>query len=315
MSFYPAPQVIEARVWVDLAGELGWTPGMTPMIEKFVGKPAHSFLEGPSFDRTGNLYVVDFAFGRIVRVSPEGRPEVVCEYHGAPNGLQVGADGMVYVTDRMLGMMRLDPASGAIDLHLGPDGAPGGFDGLSDLTIGRGGDIFFTDQGDSHLLAPTGRVLRLRPDGRCDVVMEGIPGPNGIVLSPDEAHVFVAVTYGPAIWRGRVRPDGPADKVGVFQSLPGGYSGTDGLAVDIRGGIAACHNRLGTVWLLDHDGAPTHRVVTPPGHGRKITNVVYGGPGEATLYMTETETGTLLVADGPVPGRRTVGQDGAHDGK
>lgn len=32
-----------------------------------------SFLEGPSFDRAGNLYVVDIPYGRVFRISPRLR--------------------------------------------------------------------------------------------------------------------------------------------------------------------------------------------------------------------------------------------------
>ena len=36
------------------------------------GAAIDCFLEGPSFDRAGNLYVVDIPFGRIFRISPAG---------------------------------------------------------------------------------------------------------------------------------------------------------------------------------------------------------------------------------------------------
>lgn len=310
MSFYAAPQQIDAETWVDLAGALNWQKRSNARVEKFVGKPTHSFLEGPSFDAAGNLYVVNFAFGQIVMITPAGVPSVVFEYEGAPNGLQVGADGLLYVADRELGIVRIDPAAQKLEVLAGREQLSPGYQGLSDITIARNGDLYVTDQGDSHLLAPTGRVLRRTANGRLDVIMEHVPGPNGIVLNPEETHVFVAVTYGPAVWRGRVRRDEPADKVGVFQSLPGGYSGTDGLAMDAAGGLAACHNRLGTVWLFDPLGAPLYRVRAPRDAGMKITNVAYGGPDNAQLFMTEADSGKILVAEAPVPGLATVGQIG-----
>ena len=61
------------------------------------------FIEGPSFDRAGNLYIVDVPFGRIFRISPKGEWELVVQYDGEPNGLKIhrghmqmlcgGADG------------------------------------------------------------------------------------------------------------------------------------------------------------------------------------------------------------------------------
>jgi gluconolactonase len=35
------------------------------------GAEVECFLEGPSFDREGNLWIVDIPFGRIFRISPQ----------------------------------------------------------------------------------------------------------------------------------------------------------------------------------------------------------------------------------------------------
>ena len=53
------------------------------------GMELESFLEGPSFDRAGNLYVTDIPFGRIFRISPAGEWTLVTEYDGWPNGLKI----------------------------------------------------------------------------------------------------------------------------------------------------------------------------------------------------------------------------------
>jgi gluconolactonase len=308
MGFYNIPKDITAEVWVDLPSALSWTKRTNKWVEKFIGKPAHSFLEGPAFDRDGNLYVVNFAFGQVVKIARDGHASVVCEYDGAPNGMQVGPDGLLYITDRQNGVMRLDPGSGSIEPFCDVKELSPGYMGLSDIAIAENGDLYITDQGDSHLLNAVGRMLRVSASGKVDVLMEGLPGPNGIVLNPKETHVFVAITYGPAVWRGRINPAGGVDKVGVFQHLQGGYSGTDGLAMDRDGGLAACHNRMGTVWLFDPDGEPTYRIRSPKASGKKITNCAYGGPDNGTLFMTETETGQILVADAPVPGHHLIGQ-------
>ncbi len=34
------------------------------------GQPTDCFIEGPSFDADGNLYIVDIPFGRIFRIAP-----------------------------------------------------------------------------------------------------------------------------------------------------------------------------------------------------------------------------------------------------
>ena len=58
---------------------------------------------------------------------------------------------------------------------------------------------------------------------------------------------------------------------------------------------------LGTVWLFSRLGEPLYRVRSCA--GLATTNVAYGGPERKHLYITESETGTILVARLPVAGR------------
>ena len=62
-------------------------------------QPVDSFLEGPSFDRAGNLWFVDIPFGRVFRLSPAGKCELVCQYDGWPNGLKIHKDGRIFIAD------------------------------------------------------------------------------------------------------------------------------------------------------------------------------------------------------------------------
>src|SRR5438105_5768195 len=44
------------------------------------GAAVDSFLEGPSFDRKGNLWCVDIPLGRIFRIDSKGQWELVVQY-------------------------------------------------------------------------------------------------------------------------------------------------------------------------------------------------------------------------------------------
>ena len=83
------------------------------------GAPTDCFIEGPSFDADGNLYIVDIPFGRIFRIAPDKTWSLVVEYDGWPNGLKIAADGRILVADYMHGIMELD-AQGRADAA-GPD--------------------------------------------------------------------------------------------------------------------------------------------------------------------------------------------------
>jgi gluconolactonase len=58
---------------------------------------------------------------------------------------------------------------------------------------------------------------------------------------------------------------------------------------------------MGSVWLFDAWGEPTLRIKSPK--GRMTTNLAFGGPGNRTVYFTESATGTVLKAETAVSGR------------
>src|SRR5882762_5681809 len=67
------------------------------------GQPTDCFIEGPSFDAAGNLYIVDIPFGRIFRIAPDGAWALVIEYDGWPNGLKIHPKGRLFVAHASLG--------------------------------------------------------------------------------------------------------------------------------------------------------------------------------------------------------------------
>ena len=60
------------------------------------------FLEGPSFDRQGNLYCVDIYNSHILRITPDRQWSIAARYDGHPNGLKIRRDGQIFITDRRL---------------------------------------------------------------------------------------------------------------------------------------------------------------------------------------------------------------------
>ena len=110
------------------------------------GQPTDSFIEGPSFDASGNLYIVDIPFGRIFKIAPDGAWSLVIEYDGWPNGLKIRADGRIFVADYRHGIMELDVKAGRM-LPLLTARNSESFRGCNDLHLASNGDIYFTDQG------------------------------------------------------------------------------------------------------------------------------------------------------------------------
>jgi gluconolactonase len=257
----------------------------------------HSFLEGPSFDREGNLWCVDMAWGRVFRVSPKGEFSLVAEYDGHPNGLKIHRDGRVFIADRKLGLLLLDGAKPK-PLLLGA--GSGRFLGLNDLVFARNGDLYFTDQGETGLENPAGAVYCLRAGGGLDLVVDRLPGPNGLALNEDDSVLYLNLSRANAVWTVPLR-GGRVKRMSVFLQLSGSSGGPDGIAVDAEGGLAVAHSGLGSVWLFSKAGEPLRRIRSHA--GPRTTNLAYGGADGRTLYITESHSGTILQASLPVPGK------------
>lgn len=301
MTLFPPPEILSTEVFVELPARFRTRRERTVWGDvNRGGLHLDSFLEGPSFDRDGNLWFVDIAWGRIFRADPAGAVELIAEYDGEPNGLKIHQDGRIFVADYKNGIMLLDPASGAVTPWCDRFRLER-FKGCNDLVFASDGTMYFTDQGQTGHQDPTGRVFRLGIDGRLDCLIDTIPSPNGIVLDPGERIVYVAVTRANAVWRLPLMPDGCVSKVGTFIQLSGGWGGPDGLAMTADGGLVVAHAGLGCVWVFDRLGQPRWRVQSCT--GLSTTNVAFGGSENRTLFITESETGTILRAELPVAGQ------------
>ena len=257
------------------------------------------FLEGPAFDREGNLWVCDIPFGRIFRITPKGDWDLVLQYDGWPNGIAIHKDGSIFIADYRRGILRCDPKTGRVEDFLTHNQSEG-FKGVNDLTFARNGDLYFTDQGQTGIHDPTGRVYRYGADGRLDGLIGNGPSPNGIVLDPQDKVMYVAMTRANCMWHCPLKGGG-ISKAGVFAVLPG-IHGPDGLAMDEAGNLSAAHARPGIVWLFSPLGEPLARVQSRKS-GNRMTNMAYGGADRKTLYVVDSYRGEVLTAPMPVAGK------------
>lgn len=300
---FAAPEEIKTEVWSRLPQELRAKdrPSEWSRIRHHDAHRFDSFLEGPSFDRDGNLYVTDIAHGRVLKVTPAKEWSMVAEYDGAPNGLKIRQDGLIFIADSKWGIMMLDPRTGAVEPHCIRNGYEP-FRGLNDLCFDSKGNLYFTDQSMTDLRDPTGRVFRLKPDGRLDCLIDNVPSPNGLVMSHDEKALFLAVTRANCIWHLPFDHEGGVARVGLFVQMSGSAGGgPDGLAMDVDGNLSVAHVRMGSVWVFSPIGEPLYRLRSS--EGLATTNLAYGGADGKDLYITETATGSILKAKMPVRGQ------------
>ena len=262
------------------------------------GAPTDSFLEGPVFDDEGRLLVCDIPFGRVFRIDAQGGWTLLAEWDGEPNGMKFLDARTLLVCDYRHGLMAVDLASGAVRPYLDRRNSER-FKGVNDLVFDADGNLYFTDQGQTGLHDPTGRLYRLRPGGQLDLLLSNVPSPNGVALSPDGRVLYLGVTRGNQVWRVPLLEDGSVSKVGAFFTSYG-PSGPDGLAVDRSGRVVVANPGLGLAWVLSTRGEP--EVVLRSAAGSSLTNVAFGGPEGPTLYCTESVSGSVLRATLEHPG-------------
>jgi gluconolactonase len=307
MFFLTAPAIRETEVFTRMPDRFRRPSVRTAWADaNRGGQPTDSFLEGPVFDGAGNLYVTDIPFGRIFRIDPQGEWEQVAEWDGEPNGMKFLNERELLVTDYRNGLMACDIATGAVRPFLERRNSER-FKGVNDLTFDSRGNLYFTDQGQTGLHDPTGRLYRLRPEGGLDLLLANVPSPNGVALSPDERVLYLGVTRGNQVWRVPLLDDGSVSKVSAFFTSHG-PSGPDGLAVDRAGRVVVANPGLGVAWVLSHRGEP--EVVLRSCAGASLTNVAFGGADRKTLYCTESVSGSVLRALLEEPGLPVYRGDG-----
>jgi gluconolactonase len=292
---YPAPVEIEASCFATLPAELR----KVDAVARF-GSRRDNLLEGPSFLKDGTLLCVELLNSRIIEVDRSGQFSVAVSYDGQPNGLKIHRDGRVFVADRKA-LLIADLEKGVMTTFL--DSAYGEpFRGLNDLVFDSHGNLFFTDQGQSALDQPDGRLYCLHADGRLQRLLDNVPSPNGLVLTPDEQTLYLAATRGNAVWRVPLNfhSSGEAGRVGIYIQLSGG-TGPDGLAMSDEGHLVVAHIGMGSVWIFDPWGVPMARVKLP---GRAVTNLAFDPSEPDMLYMTEADSGCIYRAKVPCSGMR-----------
>jgi gluconolactonase len=300
MGPYDAPTVIRTELFAAMPEKFAKLGSRAGKVGERYARPQTDvdfYLEGPAFDRCGNLFFTDVPHGRIFKMSPDGTIDLAVEYDGEPNGLKIHKDGRIFIADYRHGIVVFDPESGKI----GPYDAlrpAESFKGPNDLFFASNGDLYFTDQGKTGLHDPTGRVYRFTASGVLQPLIETLPGPNGLVLDPAERVLYVG-SRANAIWWQPLHDTRPTARVGTFATMTG-FGTPDGMAVDEAGTILCVQHNMGVVWGFNRIGLPIYRIETCTTD--KLTNIAYGSAARKDLFILDGN-GKILVAHLPLPGQ------------
>ena len=268
----------------------------------------HQWLEGPSWDtKRQKLYFTDVPKNIAYTWSKDNGVRVFLKPSGANlnenDGFrEAGANGLWYEanTDSLIicnhgrrSVQRMDlktkDINDLINLYEGKK-----FNSPNDVVKARNGTLFFTDPpyGLKDLDASPLKemeyngVYKLSPNGEITRILDDMSFPNGIVLSPDEQHLYISQSDPEAPIVRRLKLDQhlvpSKDDVwfdaSIFQSdempgLPDGMTVCDDGSVFVTG--------PGGIYLIAKDGTPIGRITT----GRANANCVFGEDGQ-TLFIT-----------------------------
>lgn len=291
--------------------------------------------------RDGKLYAA-MASGRILRMNPDGSaPETFADTGGRVLGFDFDAAGRLIAADAVKGLLAVD-ANGRVSVLADKvNGDPIRY--ADAVVVARSGKIYFSDA--SGRFAPadwggtfeaavldiieqraTGRILEYDPVTlKTRVVAGGLSFPNGLALSADEKHLYVAETGRYRLWKMAVdaadidAAAGTPQATVLFDNLPGypdnlmrgaegriwvGLSGPRSAAVDDMAGkplLRALTLRLpralwplpkpyGHVFAFDDNGRVVADLQDPSGSYPQTTGVTETAE---RLYVQNLHLGVL----------------------
>jgi sugar lactone lactonase YvrE len=264
-----------------------------------------AFPESPRW-HDGRLWVSDWGAQEVLAVDPEGRGEVVARVESLMciDHLPDGRLLVVSSADRRL--VRREP-DGSLVTH-------GDLDALgehpwNDIVVDGRANAYVNNIGfdfPDGEFAP-GLVALVSPDGAASQVADGLAFPNGMVVTPDNATLIVAESYGQRLTAFEIDADGTLSNRRTWAQVD---DHPDGICLDADGAI----------WYGDVGRQRCVRVR----EGGEVLQVIdldrgcfacaLGGPERRTLFMTVNEwggaedmgggprMGQVLTAEAPAPG-------------
>jgi gluconolactonase len=262
--------------------------------------------EGVTVDREGNVYGggVD---GVIRKLSPDGKVTEFARTGGRPAGMAFDRQGNLFVCDvGKAAMLKVTP-SGAVsvfadrvgELKLTLPNFPV-FDAEGDLYVSNSTDHVLGSieevMAEIRNPVPKGTLVRLRPDGRGDVVATGLYFANGTAIDPREEAVYVLQSTQNNCVRVAKRKDGSFGKPEVFGETFGGLP--DGMAFDSEGYLIVTLPMMNRLVVLDPNGKLSILLDDPEGKKTQgPTNCAFGGPQFEDLYIAHLEADHIAKVD------------------
>jgi len=253
-------------------------------------------IEGPAFDASGNLYVVNFQRdGTIGKVNADGSCELFVELPkgSIANSIQFNSKGEMLLADfPKHNILKVDIQTKKVSIFCHDDR----FNQPNDLCINAKNQIFASDPKWSD---GTGQLWRIQPNGQPVLLESGMGTTNGIELSPDEKRLYVNESVQRKVWQYDVDEAGNVSNKRLLIEFPD--HGFDGMKCDRAGNLYITRWGKGTVVVVSPEGKLLREVVLK---GKKCSNLVFGGPDGRTVFVTLQDRKGMEMFRSDTPGKK-----------
>ena len=264
-----------------------------------------AFAECPTW-HDGRLWFLDSHDERVWAMTEEGQPEPVLRLDDRPGGLGWTPDGAMVLT---LSFQRCLVRWAGDDVEPVCDLSPFSPHPWNDLLVDDRGAVYVTGHGrapgSEHDPDPS-PMVRVAPDGRAWVAVEGLRFPNGaaVLAGPSGRTLVVAETFAQRLSAYDLGDDGSLSRARVWADLRPNFP--DGVAADAAGAI----------WVTDPITNGVMRVVEGRGVVEWIPSpepafgCALGGSDGRTLYLCTSPTSdpARTTADAPQLGPGGAGR-------
>ncbi|MBP2651469.1 MAG: putative lactonase precursor [Firmicutes bacterium] len=231
--------------------------------------PQNTVLEGPAFDKGGNLYVCRNSPAspeqKILKIAPDKTITTIWQGKAVPTGLALHKDGRLFAVC-LTGEILIMQPDGTMLETLTPK-----YNGSSmvgnDLVFDKAGNLYFTDF-KGLFTKPIGGVYRLDAAGgytKITQIINNLALPNGISLSPNGDVLWVAELGQNQILRAKLTAEGnlvPFAGVAITYRNTGDDE-TDSNRVDAAGNLYQGMMGGGRILVLNKHGVPVANIVVP----------------------------------------------------
>src|SRR5216684_6760989 len=266
-----------------------------------------AFGESPRW-HDDRLWFSDWGTQEVVAVDLEGKSEVMVRVPSLPFCIDWLPDERLLIVSGREGLLLRRELDGSLVTHAD----------LTSLSEHPWNEIVVDGRGNAYINNigfdfpggefATGIIALVTPDGSTRQVADGVAFPNGMVVTPDNATLILAESYGKRLTAFDIASDGSLSNRRVWADLDGGSP--DGICLDAEN----------AVWYAD---VPNKRCVRVREGGEVLQTIDFdrgcfacalGGTNKSTLCMIATEwhgttsmadgarTGQVLTVEAPAPG-------------